>query len=80
MAGLAWSRSAPVTTCNLKEDASGDVRPGAKAVNAAAAVALPVFRADQGLRAVVGIAFPQVRELSEDELLRLSLAARACPG
>src|SRR5690606_22691876 len=42
MAGLAWERGRPVTTCNLKTDETGDVRPGAKAVDAAAAVALPV--------------------------------------
>ena len=38
MAGLAWERDEPVHTCNLKTDASGDVRPGAKAVDANAAV------------------------------------------
>lgn len=38
MAGLAWERGKPVSTCNLKEDTTGDVRPGAKAVDAMTAV------------------------------------------
>src|SRR5690606_7161975 len=42
MAGLAWERDRPVQTCNLKTDSSGDVRPGARAVDAQAAVAIPV--------------------------------------
>src|SRR6478672_9658343 len=41
MAGLALERHEPILTCNLKEDNSGNIRPGAKAVNAQAAVALP---------------------------------------
>src|SRR5262245_17274874 len=31
MAGLAVSRKAPVNACNIQTDASGDVRPGARA-------------------------------------------------
>src|SRR6266853_603820 len=42
MAGLALERGEPVQTCNLQEDRSGAVKPGARAVNAQAAVALPV--------------------------------------
>src|SRR5437867_537692 len=42
MAGLALERNEPIQTCNLQDDRSGDVRPGAKAVNAQAAVALPL--------------------------------------
>src|SRR5579871_1280211 len=42
MAGLAWQHDKPIQTCNLKEDATGAVKPGAKAVDAKAAVALPI--------------------------------------
>ncbi|MCA8942419.1 MAG: GAF domain-containing protein [Planctomycetes bacterium] len=62
MAGLAWERGIPVRTCNLKTDTTGDVRPGAKAVDAKAAVALPVF-ADDEVVAVIGIAFQDELEL-----------------
>jgi L-methionine (R)-S-oxide reductase len=78
MAGLAWERGCPVQTCNLSTDASGDVRPGAKAVNAQAAVALPVVGPD-GLRAVVGIAFLGEREFSETELQQLTQTAGQAP-
>ena len=56
MAGLAWERDVPIQTCNLKTDETGNVKPGARAVDAQAAVALPVHGPDGGLRAVVGIA------------------------
>lgn len=79
MAGLALQRDAPVQTCNLQDDSSGDVRPGAKAVAAQAAVALPVHDATGAVRAVVGIAFMGERELPAEELSTLSEAAKACP-
>src|SRR3954471_6323179 len=56
MAGLAWERNRAVATCNLKTDATGDVRPGAKAVDAQGAVAIPVRDEAGEVRAVVGIA------------------------
>ena len=80
MAGLAWERNQAVATCNLKTDASGDVRPGAKAVNAQGAVAIPV-RNDAGeVRAVVGIAFLGERDLSDAELRDFESAAAALPS
>ncbi|MCA9632560.1 MAG: GAF domain-containing protein [Myxococcales bacterium] len=74
MAGLAWERKAPVTTCNLQAP-SADVRPGAAAVGAKAAAALPVFAADGAVRAVVGIAYDDERELSRESLERLAADA-----
>lgn len=79
MAGLAWERGEPVQTCNLKTDTSGDVRPGAKAVNAQAAVAIPVTDATGALRAVIGIAFMGERELEGAELQRLNAGAATLP-
>jgi L-methionine (R)-S-oxide reductase len=79
MAGLAWERAVPVQTCNLKTDATGDVRPGAKAVGAQAAVALPVLDEQGACRAVVGIAFMDEREIPAPELQRLTAAAAALP-
>lgn len=57
MAGLALQRCQPVTTCNLQTDTSGDVRPGARAVAAQAAIAQPVLDASQQVRAVLGVAW-----------------------
>src|SRR5207302_926847 len=39
MAGVAQVKKAPVQTCNLQTDASGTIKPGAKAVDAQAAEA-----------------------------------------
>jgi len=64
MAGLAWEHDKAISTCNLKEDASGAVKPGAKAVEAKAAVALPVHGGD-GVRGVVGLAWADERDLPD---------------
>lgn len=76
MAGQALVQGIPIQTCNLKNDSSGAVRPGAKAVNAQAAVALPV-KADSGeIAAIVGIAYNDQRSFPSQELARLQQAAR----
>ncbi len=79
MAGLAWERDEVVSTCNLKSDTTGDVRPGAKAVDAQAALAIPVHAATGGLRAVVGIAFLGERDFSAQQLQAFSTAAASLP-
>lgn len=79
MAGLALQRRAPVQTCDLKTDETGDVRPGARAVDAKAAVALPVTDGAGDIRAVVGIAFAESRDLDDAEIAKLSAAANRLP-
>ena len=79
MAGLAWERDAPVHTCNLKSDETGDVRPGARAVDANAAVALPVHGEGGAVRGVVGIAWMGERTLTESELAALGAEAEQAP-
>lgn len=80
MAGLAWERDEPVHTCNLKDDETGDVRPGAKAVDANAAVAIPIHDGRGAIRGVVGIAYLGEREITSDELASLSEQAERIPG
>jgi hypothetical protein len=80
MAGLALERNAPVSTCNLKTDATGDVRPGARAVDAKAAVALPVRDSSGEVQAVVGIAYPDERDLSDAHLAELTADAALLPA
>ena len=77
MAGMALDSGEPVQTCNLKEDTSGNVRPGAKAVNAKAAVAMPVRDAGGAIVAVVGVAFDDEREISEQEVRALTRDAES---
>jgi hypothetical protein len=79
MAGLAWERNSPVSTCNLKTDQTGDVRPGAKAVDANAAVAIPIHDAQGQVRGVVGIAYMGERDMDEHELESLRKQAEALP-
>jgi hypothetical protein len=79
MAGLALERDQPVQTCNLQTDASGDVKPGARAVNAQAAVAIPVHDEHGDVRAVVGIAFKEEGELGEERIAELARAATKLP-
>ena len=80
MAGVAWERGRVVSTCNLKTDQSGDVRPGAKTVDAGAALAIPVWDRAGGVRAVVGIAFAGEREMSSKEQAEFESAAQALPS
>lgn len=71
MAGLAFESGEPVQTCNLQDDSSGQVRPGAKAVNAGAAIAMPVLDRQGEIAAVVGVAFAEKREIPQAEVSRL---------
>ena len=71
MAGTAWARGVPIQTCDLETDDGGVVRPGARAVGAHAAVALPVRGADAAVAGVVGIAFDEEREFSAADISSL---------
>jgi hypothetical protein len=76
MAGVAQVKKAPVQTCNLQTDQSGTIKPGAKAVGAQAAIALPVLNDDGSVRAVVGIAWMREGEITPaDEESMMELAA-----
>ena len=75
MAGLAWQHDKPIQICDLQHDTSGQVRPGAKAVDAKAAVALPVHDAAGKVRAVVGLAWMDDRVLAADVLAAITADA-----
>ncbi len=79
MAGLAWQHAKPIQTCDLQQDTSGSVRPGAKAVDAKAAVALPVHDPGSVVRAVVGLAWMDERELAPDVIAAISRDAELLP-
>ena len=80
MAGLAWQHDKPIQTCNLQEDTSGQVKPGAKAVNAQAAVAMPVHAPDGVIRAIVGLAWMDERERMGPELATIATDAATLPS
>ena len=79
MAGLAWQHDKPIQTCNLQDDTTGAVKPGAKAVDAKAAVALPVHDASGTIRAIVGLAWMDERELTARELAAIGSDAASLP-
>jgi hypothetical protein len=79
MAGLAWQHDKPISTCNLREDTSGAVRPGAKAVDGKAAVALPVHEPSGMVRAVVGLAWSDERDLPDEVMARIANDAASLP-
>ncbi len=70
MAGLAVERAQPVTACNIQTDASGDVRPGARATGLAGSIVVPIFDGDMVVGAL-GVANRSERTFSDDEVARL---------
>jgi hypothetical protein len=79
MAGLAWQHDKPISTCNLKDDDTGAVKPGARAVDGKAAVALPVHEPSGLVRAVVGLAWADERDLPDGLLSRIAGDAASLP-
>lgn len=81
MAGLAAQRREPVTACNIQTDASGDVRPGAKATGMEGAIVVPMIDSRGELRGTLGIANRDERTWTDDERRELlALAARMADG
>jgi hypothetical protein len=79
MAGLAQVRKAPVQTCNLQTDEGGTVKPGAKAVNARAGIAVPVLSPGGDVMAVVGAAWMSEREIAPERAEAIMQSASSLP-
>jgi signal transduction protein with GAF and PtsI domain len=84
MAGLAVERGRPVDACNIQTDATGDVRPGAKATGLSGAIVVPIFRGDEIIGAL-GIGTRSERRFTDEEAEDLMeagrrLVAHAAPG
>jgi L-methionine (R)-S-oxide reductase len=75
MAGLAVERRRPVDSCNIQTDASGDVRPGARATDLGGAIVVPIFQGDDVVGAL-GIANRGERIFDESEISNLLTAGR----
>lgn len=76
MAGLAVARKTPVNVCNLPQDKSGDVRPGAQATGAKGSLCVPIMSGDSAVGAL-GIASVQERNFTESEVALLMEAGRS---
>lgn len=70
MAGLAVERAQPVNACNIQTDASGDVRPGARATGLAGSIVVPIFDGDKVVGAL-GVANRSERTFADEEIARL---------
>ena len=66
MAGLAVERRQPVNACNIQTDASGDVRPGAKATGLQGSIVVPMLCGEKAVGAL-GIANHREREFTDEE-------------
>jgi putative methionine-R-sulfoxide reductase with GAF domain len=75
MAGLAAQRNAPVSSCNIQSDKTGDVRPGARATGLSGALVLPIRDAGGSVRGTLGIGVQREYTYTEDETKRLFAAA-----
>ena len=75
MAGEAWLRAKPVTTCNLADDPNDVIQPGARQVDAQAAIAIPVLSPAGDVCGVVGFAFSEDTMLDTDRIAHLTVAA-----
>ena len=75
MAGLAAERKCAVNSCNIQQDTSGDVRPGARATGLGGSVAVPVLDDAGRVLGVVGVATRCERTFTTDE--ERAIAARA---
>ena len=80
MAGLAAERKCAVNSCNLQQDTSGDVRPGARATGLAGSVAVPVLAPDGRVLGVVGVATRAERTFTADEERTVALHGAAFFG
>ena len=76
MAGLAVQRKEPVNSCNIQTDASGDVRPGARATGLQGSIVVPLMRDGDAVGAI-GIANHRERTFTDDEARTLMEVAQA---
>ena len=75
MAGHAWLTGEPVQTCNLASDPTTVIQSGARQIDAAAAIALPVRDVNDRVWGVLGMAFPKTYDLTEAAVVDIGVAA-----
>ena len=75
MAGLAVERNEPINTCNIQADATGNVRPGARATGMQGAIVVPIVR-DGAPVGALGIANRSERTFTDGEIAELMKAGK----
>jgi len=71
MAGLAAERNEPVSSCNIQTDATGDVKPGARATGVNGAIVVPIRDELGQVRGALGIGVHRDYEYTAEETSRL---------
>ena|ERR1700742_3619549 len=80
MAGLAFERNEPVSSCNIQSDQTGNVRPGARDTGVNGAIVVPIRSADGGAHGALGIGVQRDYEYTAEETAQLmALAATLAP-
>jgi putative methionine-R-sulfoxide reductase with GAF domain len=75
MAGLAFERNEPVSSCNIQSDETGSVRPGARDTGVSGAIVVPIRdRLGQPCGAL-GIGVRRAYEYTAEETTQLLLVA-----
>ena len=77
MAGLAFERNEAVSSCNIQQDQSGDVKPGARDTGVNGAIVVPIRDERGEVRGTLGIGVHRDYEYTAEETERLlALAAK----
>ncbi|MEE2755533.1 MAG: GAF domain-containing protein [Myxococcota bacterium] len=76
MAGMAWETGRSVTTCSLRTDPNTTIQTGARAVEADAAIAVPVIDRLDEIIGVVGFAFEPGTDAVETRMDRCLRAVK----
>jgi|SRR5689334_16285235 len=75
MAGLAFERNEPVSSCNIQSDQSGSVRPGAKDTGVNGAIVVPIRNAGGEALGALGIGVRRAYDYTTEETEGLLAAA-----
>lgn len=71
MAGLCVERNTPIDSCNLQQDTSGDVQPGAKQTGLQGSIVVPIRDSDGAAVGALGVGTKSERTFTEAEKTEL---------
>ena len=77
MAGLAFERNEPVSSCNIQADETGSVRPGARDTGVNGAIVVPIRNARGQACGALGIGVHRAYEYTPEETQSLLAEATA---
>jgi|SRR5215831_10029341 len=75
MAGLAFERNEPVSSCNIQSDESGTVKPGARDTGVNGAIVVPIRNSEGQACGALGIGVRRAYEYTSEETQQLLAVA-----